>query len=414
MRAVRKNNGKIEYRAWVVFATAICINLTLGVNYSWSVFKKALVNDWHWTNVQASLPYTVYATIFSLVMVFAGRMQDKVGPRKVATLGGGIVGIGLISCSFTTTPLLMGCAYGLTGIGYSLAFSTTMPASVKWFPPGKKGLITGIVVSGSALASAYFSPLVNWLVGLYGIAQAFLVLGIGVSLVITVMAQFLTNPPPGHQLQSGNNGTVASGTAAVAAPREVDWRGMIRTEVFYKLWLMYFFTASAGLMIIGHIATIAQTQASWENGFYLIIVFAVLNTIGRLISGYVSDTYGRPKILMVVFLLQAANLIFFESYTTPALLVLGTVVTGICYGASFALFPLATADYYGLKHLGGNYGLVFTAWGFAGLLGPLAAGWAVDLTGTYSIAYMLSAATLFIALALLMTMKSKTGGHGRT
>ncbi len=412
MRAVQERNGKTEYRAWVVFAAAICINLTLGVNYSWSVFKKALVNDWLWTNVQASLPYTVYATIFSLVMVFAGRMQDRVGPRKVATLGGIIVGIGLISCSFTATPLLMACAYGLTGIGYSLAFSTTMPASVKWFPAGKKGMITGIVVSGSALASAYFSPLVNWLVGLYGIAHAFLVLGIGVSLVITVMAQFLMNPPD-HHLQSESSGAVARGAAAAAAPREVDWRGMIRTEVFYRLWLMYFFTASAGLMIIGHIATIAQTQALWENGFYLIIVFAVLNTIGRLISGYVSDTYGRPKILMVVFLLQAVNLIFFESYTTPALLVLGTIVTGICYGASFALFPLATADYYGLKHLGGNYGLVFTAWGFAGLLGPLAAGWAVDLTGTYSIAYMLSAATLVVALALVLTMKQKTGGDGR-
>ncbi len=398
----------------MVFAAAICINLTLGINYSWSIFKKVLVNDWHWTNVQASLPYMVYATIFSIVMVFAGRMQDNVGPRKVATLGGIIVGIGLISCSFTTTPLFMVCAYGLTGIGYSLAFSTTMPASVKWFPPGKKGMITGIVVSGSALASAYFSPLVNWLVDLYGITHTFLVLGVGVSLVITVMAQFLKNPPADYHSQSVENHVPAARRAAPdAAPREVDWKGMIRTRVFYKLWLMYFLTASAGLMIIGHIATIAQTQALWENGFYLIIVFAVLNTIGRLVSGYVSDTYGRPKILMVVFILQAANLILFGSYTTPALLVLGTIVTGICYGASFALFPLATADYYGLKNLGGNYGLVFTAWGFAGLLGPLAAGWAVDATGTYSIAYMLSAATLFVALALVMTMNAKSGGDGR-
>jgi len=79
---------------------------------------------------------------------------------------------------------------------------------------------------------------------------------------------------------------------------------MIKTKLFYKLWLMYFITASAGLMIIGHIATIAQTQAHWENGFYLVILFAVFNTSGRMISGFYSDKFGRLKILMAVFIFQ--------------------------------------------------------------------------------------------------------------
>ena len=395
-------------RAWMVLVAAIGINLTLGVNYSWSVVKKALVADWHWTNVDASLPYTVYTTIFALVMVFAGRLQDKFGPRFVVTLGSLLVGMGLISCSFTSTLLYMICTYGLTGIGYALCFSATMPVSIKWFPAEKKGLITGVVVSGSALASAYFSPVVNVLLSHYGISKTFLVLGVGAFIAIAILAQFLDNPPGGKEVKARISNASSPILKTAFIPPEADWHDMIRTKLFYKIWLMYFITASAGLMIIGHIATIAQTQAHWENGFYLVILFAIFNTSGRLISGFFSDKFGRLKILMIVFCFQAANLFFFHSYTTPTLLALGTIVTGLSYGAAFALFPLVTSDYYGLKNLGGNYGLVFTAWGFAGLLGPLIAGWAADITGTYWIAYVVSAITLFGALALASTIKLKT------
>jgi len=402
---VAQDGKRVKHRAWIILAAAIGINLTLGVNYSWSVIKKALVTDWHWTNVDASLPYTVYTTIFALVMVFAGRLQDKVGPRIVVTLGGILVGMGLISCSFTTTLFFMIFTYGLTGIGYALCFSATMPVSIKWFPPEKKGMITGIVVSGSALASAYFSPVVNLLLSHYGIPQTFLVLGIGAFIIISIMAQLLDNPPADNKTKSTACNLAAPLPQTGLIPIDADWHDMIKTKLFYKLWLMYFITASAGLMIIGHIATIAQTQAHWENGFYLVILFAVFNTSGRMISGFYSDKFGRLKILMAVFIFQAVNLILFESYTTPILLALGTVVTGLSYGAAFALFPLATADYYGIKNLGGNYGLVFTAWGFAGLLGPLVAGWAVDMTGTYLFAYIVSAVTLVGALALAFTIK---------
>jgi OFA family oxalate/formate antiporter-like MFS transporter len=391
---------RIKYRAWIVLAAATGINLTFGINYSWSIIKKTLVTDWQWTNVDASLPYTVYSTTFALVMVFAGRMQDKMGPRIVVTLGSILVGTGLISCSFTDTLLFMSITYGITGVGYALCFSATMPVCIKWFPPEKRGLIMGIVISGSALASAYFSPIVNALLSHYGIHETFLILGIGIFIVIAGLAQFLDNPPADSKTKSTAAGlsTPAPGISFTTA--DVDWRGMIRTNLFYKIWLMYFIAASAGLMIVGHIATIAQTQAHWENGFYLVILFAVFNTGGRMIGGFLSDKFGRLKILMAVFIFQAANLLLFGSYTTPTLLALGTIVTGLSYGAAFALFPLATADHYGVKNLGGNYGLVFTAWGFAGLLGPIMAGLAVDTTGTYVYAYMISAVTLFGALIL--------------
>ena len=400
-------NERIDpWRPWVVLGAATGINMTMGVTYSWSVIKKALVSDWQWTNVEASLPLTIYTAIFALAMVFAGRMQDKLGPRPVANIGGIFMATGLISCSFTSTPLFMTIAYGIAGIGNGLCYSTTIPASIKWFPPEKKGFATGIVVSGIGLATVYISPIANWLIGHYGIPATFLFLGTGAFLIIITLAQFLRNPPPDYQPKS-NPGLSARPDSTEGHPRnEVHWRDMIKTVMFYKLWFMYFFAASAGLMIIGHIATIASTQARWENGYYLIIFFALLNTSGRLVAGFLSDLYGRLSILLCVFLLQAVNLIFFVHYVTPAFLALGAMTTGLCYGAFFALFPLVTADFFGMKNFGANYGLLFLAWGFAGILGPVLAGFAVDKTGTYHIAYLVSAGLLIVSFVLALTIRS--------
>jgi OFA family oxalate/formate antiporter-like MFS transporter len=395
---------KIRGRAWIVFAAAIAINLTLGINYSWSVIKKVLVTDWHWTNVDASLPYTMYAVVFSIAMVFAGRLQDKLGPRIVISIGSTVAGGGLIFSGLADTLPTLTATYAFISIGNALCFSSTMPVCVKWFPPEKRGLIMGTIVAASALASGYFAPLVNILISLYGVQGMFFIMGAGVFTVIFIMAQFLTNPPEYKKRDMSSINPAPSLPLIKPVRLDMDWRGMTKTSLFYKIWIMYFIIASAGLMIIGHIATIAQSQAQWEKGFYLIILFAAFNASGRLIAGFLSDRFGRLKILMAVFAFQAVNLVFFHSYTTPALLALGTGITGLSYGAAFALFPLATADYYGLKNLGGNYGLVFTGWGFAALLGPLMAGWSVDTTGSYGIAYVFSAATLLGALVLAYSM----------
>ena len=395
---------QIRSRAWIIFAAAMAINLSLGINYSWSVIKKVLVTDWHWTNVDASLPYTMYAIVFSISMVFAGRLQDKLGPRIVISIGGISMGTGLITSGLASTLPSLSATYALISIGSALCFSSTMPVCVKWFPPKKRGVIMGTTVAASALASGYFAPLVNVLISLYGVQGMFFIMGAGVFTVIFTMAQFLANPPEYKKRDAAAVDSTPTLPAVKPVRPDIDWRGMTKTSLFYKIWIMYFIIASSGLMIIGHIATIAQAQAQWEKGFYLIILFAAFNASGRVIAGFLSDRFGRLKILMAVFAFQAVNLFFFNTYTTPFLLSVGTGITALSYGAAFALFPLATADYYGLKNLGGNYGLIFTGWGFAALLGPLIAGWSADTSGSYGMAYVFSAVTLVAALILAFSM----------
>ena len=402
---MHRNNDPYRYRPWVVLAASTGINMTMGINYSWSVIKKALVAEWGWTNVEAALPYTAYAVAFAFMLIFAGMMQDRLGPRKVAASGGIIVGTGLIACGFATSPASMTLAYGITGIGNSLCFSTTIPSTMKWFPPERKGLVTGVVVSALGLAAAYFSPIVNWSMNSQGISRTFLILGTVMFLVLIVFTRFMNNPPddyvPGSTIGAKTN------HSAVGTVYDIGWPDIIRSATFRKLWLMYFWATSAGLMIMAHIATIAKTQAGWENGFYLVMTFAVCNAISRLVAGYLSDHFGRLRLMLIIFLLQAVNLMMFAFYGTPALLTLGTATTGLAYGAAFALFPLATADYFGIKNFGGNYGLVFTAWGCAGILGPILSGWVVDMTGRYCIAYIVSALLLFAASLLVVTIRPR-------
>lgn len=395
-------SNKQIHAGWVVVAAATGINLIVGFLYSWSVIKKVLVSEFHWTHVEASLPFTVAAISFAVTMVFAGRLQDAIGPRVVATAGGVLFGAGIMGSGMSSSPVVMVLTYGImSGAGIGLCYAAATPPAVKWFPSAKKGLITGIVVSGVGMASVYAAPLTTTLLNALGLMKALFFIGAGSALLIVFFAQFLKNPPKAMPHQSA--------PGIVALP-DSAWKQTLRSMTFYQLWIMYAFAASAGMMIISHMATIAKTQANWENGFYLVALLALFNTLGRIAAGFWSDRFGYTKTMLVVFCLQAANMLAFSLYTTPVSLAVGTAMTGLSYGALFSLFPAATADFYGIRNLGVNYGLVFTAWGLAGVIGPLLAGWAVDTTGSYQLSYLVCAVLLIIASGLtLMTKHPRQG-----
>jgi OFA family oxalate/formate antiporter-like MFS transporter len=185
--------------------------------------------------------------------------------------------------------------------------SATTPPSIKWFPPAKKGLITGIVVSGVGLAAVYISPLTEYLLKQTSIPKTFLYLGIGTIVLVGLLSQLLANPPAGYKpVMAGPTG---ASPAKAASPRpDKDWNEMLATGQFYLLWVMFVLGASAGLMIIAHVAIIAKEQAGMQWGFMTIATLAIFNTCGRVLSGYVSDRIGRTQTMVLAFLLQAVNM----------------------------------------------------------------------------------------------------------
>jgi MFS transporter, OFA family, oxalate/formate antiporter len=292
-------------------------------------------------------------------------------------------------------------------MGIGLGYSATTPPSIKWFPPERKGLITGIVVSGVGLAAVYMSPLANYLLKVNGIQHTFLILGIGAIVLVVLLAQVLANPPAGYVPAPARAVSTSQTKPAPVARRELDWHEMLQTGQFYQLWFMLILSASAGLLIIGNITLIAQDQApKWDSAFILVMVVAIFNTCGRFLSGFVSDRIGRTNTMILAFVLQAINMFVFVQYRTPALLLFGSAFTGLCYGTIFTLFPAATADFYGVRHLGVNYGSLFTAFGVAGVTGAVIGGRIRDWLGSYNYAFVMCGIMLLAGALLAFFLKA--------
>jgi MFS family permease len=395
-------------RAWSVTFAGTAINLALGVLYTWSVFAKALIDQYGWTKTESSLPYTLACVVFALCMVPAGRWLDRSGPRVVATVAAFLCGAGMIVAGLSQSVGLVTVGFGLlVGAAMGFGYAAPTPAAVKWFQPHKKGQIAGLVVAGFGLASVYIAPMTNYFMKTFGVSKTFFIEGVIFFVVILVLAQVLSFPPAQNFVPFGGPPPASTAKAAATySKRDYTPGEMLRTPQFYQLWLMFCFAASAGLLIIGHLAKISQIQGGINWGFVLVAVLAVANAGGRILAGFLSDRLGRTNTMLLVFSIQAINMFAFASYSSAPLLLLGSILTGLAYGSLLSLFPSATFDFFGLKNSGVNYGLVFTAWGAASLIGPIIAGRVADATGGYGASYIISGVLLVIAALITFITKA--------
>ena len=388
-------------RGWLVTLAGMGLNLALGILYAWSVFSKQLVESvekggFGWTKTQATLPYIIAIACFAIMMVPAGRLQDRLGPRVVASAGGILTGVGLVVASFASPTFVLPAVLGfgaLAGTGFGLGYAAATPAAIKWFPPEKKGLITGLVVGGFGVAPVYIAPLSKHLLATYGVGTSFRILGIAFLCTATAFAQFISNPP--HPVASAKGAAKKGGV-------DLTWRDMLKTFSFYTLWVQYACAATAGLMIIGHMAKIVSVQSgnAIKVGFVFVALLAIFNASGRIIAGVISDKIGRIVTIALVCILAAIAMFFFSGFTTIGGFIVGSAVVGFCYGACLCLFPATAADYWGTKNLGVNYGILFTAWGVGGVFGPMLAGRIADSTGSYAGAYNVAGCLLVLAFLL--------------
>jgi len=396
-------------KGWLVTAAGLGLNLALGILYAWSMFSKQLTEPvsgggFGWSRTAATLPYTIAIACFALIMVPAGRLQDKLGPRVIATAGAVLCGLGLVVSSLGAAdrswPLIVGFGI-LSGTGIGLGYAAATPAAVKWFGPEKKGRITGIVVAGFGLAPVYIAPLSKALLASQGIAGAFRTLGFVFLVVAGISAQFLVNPKPGEARKSAAPVKLKKKKAAPPLS-DATWREMVRTPRFWSLYVQFACGATAGLMVIGHIAKIVSTQSGGaiKAGFIFVALMAVFNAGGRVVAGFVSDIIGRAAAMISVFLLQATIMFFFDQFSTTTGFLFGAALVGFNYGSCLSLFPATAADNWGTKNLGLNYGILFTAWGVGGVFGPNLAGMIADASGTYTTAYRVAGGMLVFAAML--------------
>jgi len=405
---------EIENHGWRVTFVGMGINLALGILYTWSVISKHVPEDWNWNEDDKSLPYMIACLVFSLIMVPAGRLQDKISPRFVATIGGVLVGFGFVIASMTRSPLAFAIGFGvLAGAGIGFGYASATPPAIKWFSAAKTGLIAGIVVSGFGLASVYAAPLTTALIINLSFKTAILLLGIAFLVVVVGLAQILKPPPAGYIPP----GSIPANSDSNSNNKKEDFlpKEMLTTWQFYVIWFMYVCGAGAGLMIISKLAAIADKQVGIAMGFVLVAVLAIGNGGGRILAGMLSDKIGRKVTMFICFLFQAF-LIFLLSRaskvnaigTIPVMALISALI-GANYGANLSLFPSITKDFYGLKNFGMNYGLVFTAWGVGGFMLAKLAGIMYVKHQTFEIAYY--GASALLILAAIMTIFVKAPHH---
>jgi OFA family oxalate/formate antiporter-like MFS transporter len=352
------------------------MQVVLGMLYSWSVFRGPLAKAYGWSNVQTNAPFSYSILALVAGTILGGLWQDRSGPRLVASVGGALIGLGwLLSAILGGTPgaliLTYGCVVGLgTGFGYVAPIATL----VKWFPD-KRGMMVGLAVMGIGVSPLVFAVFIERLIGADAsrfastIPSTFVIIGIVSALSVAGAAQFCKTPPAGWKPEGWT-----PPPASVSTRQQVPPGGMLATWQFYALWLIYFLGASVGLTAISQVAPLAATMpktvAALTAGMTVGIV-AVFNGVGRLVFGSISDRLGRVRTMCVMGLCAAIACAFLVRGAGG----IGQLLTGLClavfaFGGYLALMPAVTADYYGPKHVGANYGLVFTAFGASGFFVP--------------------------------------------
>lgn len=398
---------------WIVVAGALLVQLALGAIYAWSVFTPSLKEDFGFTAPQTQAIFSVGLAVFAVAMIIAGRWLPKAGPRKVAIVGGVILGAAYIlakwagagSEPFWGLFLTIGV---LGGFGIGLAYVTPIAAGIKWFPD-KKGLVTGLAVAGFGFGALLWVKLAGeWglLIEKMGVLDVFALYGV-IFLIMVVLGGLLLSFPPAGWTPAGWSPEAQA--AAAADNHDFEPREMVKTPQFYSLVLMFMFSAMAGLMVIGNIKLFGISDLAARGGYTkaassaiagtaMAVFYSLANGVGRIVWGTISDYIGRRKALALMTGSQGIMmLLLYFTATSETLFYLGAMVVGFNFGGNFALFPTAVADFFGTKNVGKNYSYVFVAYGFAGIAGPMIGGY---FEGNYLTAFVIAGVACLAASGL--------------
>ena len=420
---------------WTVIAGGLIVQIILGTVYAFSVFVRPLETELGWSRSTTQWAFSIALVTFSVVMIPAGRLQERIGPRKVASIGGILLGVSFLLGALLVSadrPWALFLTYGVIGgAGIGFAYVCPIAAAVKWYPD-KKGLITGLAVAGFGAGALFFAGPASvlllppggegesmslgqiLLVGLglspggeTGIGwRAFFVLhGMVAGVGVLLGASLLRNPaegwtPPGWEPDP----TVAR------VQKDIEWQEMLSRPLACMLWLTFIFGATSGLLAIGQwkpmMGTILGDRTfapAWMGTFGRfaepVAILAIFNAVGRVMWGKISDLIDRPRAMMLMFLGQGLAFMMLVGIQSHFAVFLASAWVGLNFGGIFALFPSATADYFGTTNFGMNYGFIFTAYGVAGILGPAVGGVLYDATQNYVMAFVFAGVLCFLAAA---------------
>lgn len=395
-----------HYNRWLILISSLIVNVCIGSAYAWSVYQKPLMDVLQSSTSETSLAFTISLSSIPLAMIVAGKIQDVYGPKLVILTGGIIFGLGILGAGFSTSLTTLYVTYGLlSGVGIGVVYACTVANTVKFFPD-KRGMASGLVVAGFGSGALLIAPLSSWLIEQYDVMSTFKGLGVAYAIIIAIAVIFIKAAPADYCPEGWSPPATNAGGAGVFEDK--NWREMLADPIFYVLFCIYVIGTVSGLMFMGHASPIAQevihvtpAMAATAVGF-----MALANSAGRIFWGWASDKLGRFNALFTMLSLSGLAMLTMTQINTylPFVVILMLVV--FCFGGVMGCFPSITADSFGPKNLGMNYGIIFLAYGLSGFIGPRLAARIKELNnGDYTMAFIIAA--VLSAFGLILTYIAK-------
>jgi OFA family oxalate/formate antiporter-like MFS transporter len=389
-------------------AGVVCMVMIANLQYGWTYFVDPINARYHWGRTEIQVAFTIFVATETWLVPVEGWFVDRFGPRVVVMFGGVIVALGWsLNSVASSLPVLYGAA-ALSGVGAGAVYGTCVGNALKWFAD-RRGLAAGLTAAGfGAGAAATVYPIIH-VINTYGYDAAFLWFGLGQGFVILVLSQFLKAPRPGEAPKAARK---LSQSARDFKPME-----MIRTPIFWILYVMFVLVAASGLVVTAQVAPIARDYkiAGLSVNFLFIsstvlvmagIVDNILNGLARPTFGWVSDQFGRENTMAGVFVCGACAYWALGTIgNTPWMFIATAGLVYFTWGEIYSLFPALCTDTYGSKYATTNAGLLYTAKGAASFLVP-AASWLQNYTGGWHAVFVVATiANLVVAAAAFFVVK---------
>lgn len=389
---------------WTIAIAGIVMQIALGAIYAWSVFRTPLVDEFDWTIPEVTLAFTIAIFVVGFATFGGGIWMRRSGPRTVALAGGVLYGSGVFLASFADWGLWwLYASYGvLGGIGLGLGYIVPVATLVKWFPD-KRGMITGLAVAGFGAGALLTAPIATRLIDTVGVLDTFAVLGIIYLVMVVGAALFMQDPPAGYKPAGWAPPLATQQQQAVA----YTLKSALRSWQWYGLWALLFLNTTAGIAIISQAAPMAMeiTNVSAALAAATVGLISIANGVGRLFWAWLSDFIGRRNVFLVMFPLQAIVFWLIPSAGSLTAFAALALIVLLCYGGGFGTMPAFVADYFGTEHVGTIYGLMLTAWSFAGVLGPTLIASLRENTGSYDQAMYIIAGLMLVSAVIPLMVR---------
>jgi OFA family oxalate/formate antiporter-like MFS transporter len=392
--------NKDIHPAFLILGTII-VQMGLGTIYTWSLFNQPLVNKFDWELSSVAITFSITSFALAFATLFAGRLQEKWGIRKLIALSGFILGLGLILTSqVSSLPMLYLLAGIVVGFADGTAYITSLSNLIKWFP-NRKGLISGVSVSAYGLGSLIFKYINTALINHVGISQTFFYWGIIVMVMVVggslLLREAIIEETPMNTENTQNK-------------RDYTVKEMLVTKEAYLLFIMFFTACMSGLYLISIVKDIGVQLAGLNVAVAAnaVAMIAIFNTVGRLILGSLSDKVSRLKVIAFTFLITAIAVLILSFVQLNYEIFFACVAAiAFCFGGNITIFPAIVGDFFGLKNHSKNYGIVYQGFGLGALAGSFIAAFLGGFKPTFIIIGILCILSFIIAIVIKPPSHSK-------